>query len=109
MPNKYGATKVTIDGKTFDSKREYTRYGVLVMKQKAGLISGLQHHPPAYPLEVNGTKIGRYQPDFVYFDNDVGHSIVEDVKSPMTKKLEAYRLRIKVFRALYPDVDFREV
>jgi hypothetical protein len=98
MANKYGATRVVVDGKTFDSKREYARYGVLLLKQKAGLISGLQHHPPAYPLEVNGHLICKYIADFVYFDNQAQHAVVEDSKGMKTPE---YRLKKKLMRALY--------
>ena len=37
------------------------------------------------------------------------YSVVEDVKSPATRKETAYRLRTKLFKALYPNIEFREV
>jgi hypothetical protein len=105
MPNKYGATRVVVDGLTFDSKRECARYGVLLLKQKAGLISGLQHHPPAYPLEVNGHLICKYIADFVYFDNQTQRSIVEDAKGVRTPE---YRIKRKMMKAQY-GIEIQEV
>ena len=40
--NKYGNTKVTVDGHTFDSKREYNRYCELKLMERAGLIKDLE-------------------------------------------------------------------
>ena len=74
--------------------------------EKAGEIRNLECHP-VFPIVIDGVKIGRYTADFAYFtDNE---RVVEDVKSKATAKGEAYRLRIKVVRVLYPGVDFREV
>ena len=43
--DKYGNRKVTIDGITFDSKREMKRYCELKLLEKAGEISGLELQP----------------------------------------------------------------
>lgn len=55
---KYGATRVTLDGLTFDSKREASRYLQLKLRARAGEIA---------QLEVT-----------------TGHQVVEDAKSPAT-------------------------
>jgi hypothetical protein len=36
----------------------------------------------------------RYKADFVYFDNEKGVEVVEDVKSPATRRLAAYRQKM---------------
>lgn len=99
MPNKYGAIKVELDGYTFDSRAEARRYFVLKARQERGEISGLQVHP-SWPLEVNGVKLGRYSGDFVYWDNERGASVVEDVKSKPTRTRD-YVLRRKLMLALH--------
>ena len=98
--NKYGATAVVIDGQRFDSKREAARYGELKLLEAAGQITELVVHP-AFPLVVLQLEpvgppyilhtSGVYHADFQY-RNDLGQTIVEDVKSKPTKT-EAYRLR----------------
>lgn len=42
--NKFNASKVTLDGMTFDSKKELKRYIELKAMQQRGEIQDLQHH-----------------------------------------------------------------
>ena len=44
--NKYGAIKTTLDGITFDSAREASRWGQLVLLQRLGKIRDLQRQVP---------------------------------------------------------------
>jgi Protein of unknown function (DUF1064) len=104
MSNKYRAVRTTIDGITFDSKREAARYLELRTLERAGLITNLQR-PKPYQLTVNGVKIGRYKPDFTYVEN--GAEVVEDVKSPATKKARDYVLRKKLMLAIH-GIEIRE-
>lgn len=97
-PNKFGARKVQLDGYTFDSVAEATRYQTLKWSADAGLIADLRIHP-AYTLEVNGEKVGTFKPDFVYV-GDTG-DFVEDVKSKPTAAGEAFRLRARLFFACH--------
>jgi hypothetical protein len=98
MLNKYGAIKTIIDGIEFPSKREAARYCQLRMLLRAGQIQDLRMQVK-YPLVVNGVKIGRYTSDFNYIEN--GQEVVEDVKSPATKKARDYVLRKKLMAALF--------
>ena len=103
--SKYGAIKVK-DPKTgiiFDSKAEHRRFGELMLLARAGQITTPAVHPE-YTLSVNGTKIGKYKADFFYVEN--GKDVVEDVKSSPTMTT-ASRLRMKVFRACYPNIELR--
>jgi Protein of unknown function (DUF1064) len=93
--SKYGNTKVTVDGETFDSKGEYRRHCELVLEQKAGLITGLQRQVNI-SLEVNGYHICFYRADWVYYRND--ERVVEDFKG---KKTDVYLLKSKLFYALF--------
>ena len=97
-PNKYKAHKTTIQGMTFDSKKEAGRYLVLNQMSKDGLITDLVCQP-AYQFVIDG-EVLRYKPsnravkyvaDFTYTLDGV--TVVEDVKSKMTSSLPAYKLK----------------
>lgn len=104
MRNKYGAKKTIVDGIKFDSMREARRYQVLKARERVGQIAGLRRQA-RYDLEVNGVKIGRYTSDFEYEED--GRWVVEDVKSPATKKARDYVLRKKLMLALF-GIEIRE-
>lgn len=95
--NKYGNHKVTVDGETFDSKREANRWLELKMLEKAGAISHLrrQHKfeliPAQYEEDIIGPRGGHkkgkllekecsYIADFTYWDEAKGEFVVEDTK-----------------------------
>ncbi len=73
--------------------------------EKAQLIRNLELQP-RFPLIVNGTKVCTYIADFTYFERT--GRVIEDVKSKPTKT-PVYRLKIKLFRALDPGIDHREI
>lgn len=104
--SKFGNVRTEVDGHSFASKAEARRYGELKLLERAGEITHLQLQP-SFPLEVQGKKIGRFTGDFAYVEHDT--CVVEDVKSPATANNTAYRLRKKLFRALWPSIEFREV
>lgn len=95
MRSKFGAIKTTIDGVTFDSKKEAARYQDLKLLLKANQISELELQPK-FRLEVNGVKICTYIADFRYKEN--GKLVTEDVKGVKTP---AYNLKKKLVKALY--------
>ena len=105
--NKYNARRVTIDGITFASKKEAARYQELKLLEAAGKITDLRAHP-RYELKVNDILIGYYTPDSYYWELYCGN-VVEEVKGGNATKTEAYRLRVKLFKALYPGIDHREI
>ena len=51
-------------------------------------------------MKVNGKKVGRFTADFRYLEPGRG-LVIEDVKGEPTRKGEAYRLRKKLFEAIY--------
>jgi hypothetical protein len=110
-PKKTGRIRVapaaerTLDGILFDSRAEATRYAELKMLLKAGHIQKLELQPrfPLVPAQ-EGERGLSYVADFAY--EEAGHRIVEDVKGMRT---DVYKLKRKLFRAMYPEVDFREV
>lgn len=56
--SKYGSRKVTVDGITFDSVREYNRYKELKLLERAGKITNLKRQvkylliPSLYEIEI---------------------------------------------------------
>jgi len=96
---KYRNNPTTIDGITFDSAKEAQRYGELKLLSRAGTISHLELQPE-FPLIVNEQKVGKYIADFKYFDNERQKTVVEDVKSDITKT-PVYLLKKKLVQALY--------
>lgn len=99
--NKYGNHKVELDGHVFDSKKECRRYSELKIMEKAGEIKDLELQKPYVILPSFFDKQGnrqtavKYVADFVYVDKD-GNTIIEDVKSPATRKDRVYRLKKKM-------------
>jgi len=108
--SKYGAKKVTYDGKSFDSQKEAQRYAELRLLERGKVISDLkcqksfQLIPNQY--DENGKLIERavkYVADFVYTDKKTGQRIVEDTKGFKTKEyiikrklmLKEYGIRIR--------------
>lgn len=101
--NKYNARSVVVEGQRFDSKHELRVYQELRAEEHAGLIKNLRRQRP-FPLMVKGRDgfpvlVGRYTADFVCVRD--GRLEVIDAKSRPTARTEAYRLRSKLFTALY--------
>lgn len=105
--SKYGAKKVTYDGKTFDSKKEAQRYAELRLLERGKVIKDLKCQVK-YPLLLaqyekgeNGKLLERgvtYVADFAYTDCKTGERIVEDTKGVKT---EAYIIKRKLMLYFY--------
>jgi hypothetical protein len=104
--NKFGAKRVTVDGKNFHSQGEAARYCELELLRKAGKITELKTQVK-FPLHSpNEDKIGDYIADFTYFERG-GNHVVEDFKGVETdlfkwkrKHLESeYGIELRVTRA----------
>ena len=98
---KYHNRKTTVNGITFDSKKEAVRYNELLLRQELGLISNLERQvkfvliPTQREPDKTGSRGGKtagkvierecsYIADFVYFDIDSGCQVVEDTKGIRT-------------------------
>ena len=92
MSTKYGNHKTTIDGITFDSKKEAARYQELRLMERAGLIRDLKRQVK-YELipKQPGERAAHYTADFVYTQGE--QTVVEDVKGLRTRD---YVLRRKL-------------
>lgn len=93
--SKYGSKKITADGLTFDSRKEYFRWHELSLLEKAGEISQLQRQVRFELIpsqKIDGKVVERpctYIADFVWKDAE-GRTHVEDVKG--YKKGTAYNV-----------------
>ena len=93
---KYHNQKITVRGRTFDSKKEAERFLLLEQLMKNGEIQGLKCQVPFILCEKqyrNGKlkeREWKYIADFVYYRN--GEKVVEDVKGYRNKSDPAYRL-----------------
>lgn len=108
MRNKYRSKKITRDGLTFDSLKEYRRFCDLLLLEKAGAITDLKRQVPfeLIPAQYEEIPTGEfykrgdrkgqpkfkrvcieqsvvYNADFTYTEN--GKTVVEDTKSSATK------------------------
>lgn len=109
--SKYNNKKVTIDGITFDSKLEATRYTELKLLERKGLIKDLVLQPsyeliPSFKKGNKTFKKASYIADFSYYDTELNKTIVEDTKG---FKTDVYVLKRKLFEYLYKDLTIREV
>ena len=103
MSSKYRNVRTEVDGITFASKREAKRYSELKLLERGKQISGLTLQP-RYPLVVNGHKVCTYVGDFLYHER--GKLVCEDTKGMRT---DAYGIKRKLFMALWPQIEHREV
>lgn len=100
VKTKYHSRKITRDGITFDSVKEYRRFCELSLLEKAGAITDLKRQVEfvLIPAQREPDKVGvrggvikgktlelavKYVADFVYTEN--GKTIVEDTKGFKTK------------------------
>lgn len=115
--NKYRNTKTTVDGITFDSKKEAGYYLFLKQKERDGEVSNLRMQvpyeliPAVYEEDVVHLKTKdkvvtrcvqratHYVADFVYTVNATGEDEVVDVKSYITRRNPEYRLKKKMMLA----------
>lgn len=102
---KYRNSKTTVNGITFDSKKEAERYLLLLSLQNLNGITDLKLQPEFTLQEACKTPQGesiraiRYRADFSYMRG--GRLVVEDVKSEHTRKLAEYRMKYKLVLEKY--------
>lgn len=102
--SKYHAKKTTVDGITFDSRREADRYLVLKSMEEDRTIEDLRRQVryeliPAFDVDGKHYRPVYYVADFVYVED--GKEVVEDVKGMRT---DVYRLKSKLFARRYGKV-----
>lgn len=99
--SKYGAKKVVLGGRSYDSKAEATRASSLKLEEWAGNISDLRFQV-VYELAPSVVIAGRKRPplryvaDFVYVRDGV--EVVEDVKGMVTA---VYRIKRHLMKSVH--------
>ena len=106
---KYGNRKVTVDGMTFDSVKEYSRWQELKLMERAGEIYELRRQVPFVLIPTQRDDRGKvierevkYIADFTYRSMKDHRLVVEDTKGMKTReyiikrKLLLYRLGIRI-------------
>ena len=117
--NKYRSKPITVDGQTYDSKKEYKRFTELSLLEKAGKIQNLQRQvkytliPSQFGYVPDEKRPGQhkriclerecsYIADFVYKEN--GQVIVEDVKGyrdPASAAYAKFVIKRKLMLSVY--------
>lgn len=103
LTNKFRNTPQFVDGHRFASRKEAKRYAELQLLVRAKQIEHLTLQP-RYPLAVHDRLICTYVGDFEYVER--GKRICEDTKGFRTPD---YIIKRKLFMALYPDIEHREL
>ena len=99
---KYNNTKVKTKYGTFDSKKEYSIWLMLVKKQKLGAIKDLRRQVP-FTL-IDKSEFGReikYICDYLYEDCKTGEIVVCDAKSDYTEQNPVFQLKARIFAERY--------
>lgn len=97
-PSKYRNKKTEVDGRTFDSQREASRYQELRLMEKAGEIDELETQV-RFALRVNREEVCCYIADFTYRRKTNGRGlVVEDVKGHRTRE---YIIKKKLMKAIH--------
>ena len=122
MRSKYGSRKTVVDGISFDSKKEASRYRELLLLERAGKIRNLRRQvkyvliPAQYENPDSPTKSGRgkclerecsYVADFVY-DVPMEPELVEIVEDTKGFRTEAYKIKRKMMLFMH-GIRIREV
>ena len=111
--NKYGAkVRGCQNGHQHPSIHEAKICDELHLLVRAGQITDLVREPQFF-FSINGVQVkhknGRrvgYKPDFGYTDVASGRRVVVEAKGLYVRD---YVLRAAIFRALYPDIELREL
>lgn len=111
---KYNNKKTEVDGFTFDSKKEASRYEELKAMKHAGVVQEIELQPAflLVPKQsyVEDGKRKTERPTYYYADFKVTYSDgrveYEDVKG---RETDVYKIKRKLLRWRYPLITFREV
>jgi len=96
---KYHNRKVTVDGMTFDSLKEASRWEELKLLVRAGEIKDLKRQVPIEIVpKTDKFRAVRYVADFTYTLTRNGETVWEDVKG---MKTDLYKLKKKLIYWIY--------
>lgn len=104
--HKFGAVRQVCNlGHSHPSKAEATHCWALQAQLKGNLISSLKYEQ-AFELKVNNILICVHRPDFSYIRIKDKSFCVDEVKGFQTPD---WKIKSKLFQALYPDIIYRVV
>lgn len=109
--SKYGNKEKIIDNIVFQSNLEAKRYRQLSLLEKAKEIKDLKLQVK-FELQPKFIKNGKtiqainYIADFVYYDNKLNKTIVEDTKG---FKTDTFKIKKKMFEYKYRDLELKEI
>lgn len=101
--SKYNNRKVSIDGVSFDSKKEAAHWNQLKIREASGQIRKIEPHPKFTLQESFQDHMGgkhraiTYEADFRYFDIELGKTVVVDVKASKFMLTDVYKIKKKLF------------
>lgn len=99
-----GTIRKTVDGIEFRSTLEANVYQLLRLWQRAGWIGDLKVQPGfVLQKKQRGIREITYRADFSFQRS--GKIVVVDAKG---YRMEVYRIKAKLFRAKYPEIEFQE-
>ena len=109
--SKYGNQKVEVNGIKYDSKKEAKRASELESLERLGLIGKLERQKkfilqPSFKFLGKNIREISYVADFVYCEN--GRWVVEDVKSPITRKNHVYAIKKKMMMYIH-GIEIKEI
>lgn len=115
MTNKHKNKKVAINGVQYDSKAEMSRGVELQQLEKAGEIKDLQRQvkfqlQEKFKIQNKTIREITYIADYVYYDNRLKKTIIEDVKNPYNAKEDkgfSLKKKMLLYKLLNEDVIFR--
>lgn len=103
---KYHNKKITVDGMTFDSLKEASRWEELKLLVRAGEIKDLKRQVPIEIVpKTDKFRAVRYIADFTYTLTKNGQPVWEDVKG---MKTDLYKLKKKLIYWIY-GIEVKEV
>lgn len=105
--NKFRAKGTHESDGFFASQKELRRYRELQLLEKAKVIKDLKRQV-RIKLAVNGIHIAIYIADATYIEIATNEYVIEDVKSPITRKLGEYRMKKALINAIF-GVQIREI
>jgi len=97
--HKYGARKTEYGGQMYDSAAEANRAAELDILKRCGKIQSWERQV-SFPIVVNGRHVCKFVVDFRVIESPA-RNFLEEIKGVETA---VYKLKLKLFRACYPDL-----
>ena len=104
MRRKFNNVPSPAFGLMFRSKKERDHCLFLESEKNAGRITKWQYEK-FYNLEVNGHLVCKILPDFTVTYPD-GRVSVHEIKGGNATKTDGWRIRMKLFKVLYPHIEY---